>query len=143
MRLHVFGVPATKGSTRSFPHRVTGKIVTLPMSKSLREWERAIAYEARMSGATFEGPVKVAMTFDLPMPKAEQRVRWHHVRPDLDKLVRAVLDGLQMGGAFADDGQVAWLTAQKRTSRQAGVIVEVRDVDALPDWDEVDDALRS
>jgi Holliday junction resolvase RusA-like endonuclease len=34
-------------------------------------------------------------------------------RPDVDKLARAVLDGLTMGGAFTDDSQVVELQASK------------------------------
>jgi Holliday junction resolvase RusA-like endonuclease len=35
------------------------------------------------------------------------------VKPDLDKLARAVLDGITAGGAIHDDAQVCHLTVEK------------------------------
>ena len=54
------------------------------------------------------------MTFTLPRPRSvpvHKRPR-PKVRPDLDKLVRALLDALQ-GIAFIDDAQVVRLEAVK------------------------------
>jgi Holliday junction resolvase RusA-like endonuclease len=36
------------------------------------------------------------------------------VKPDIDKLCRAILDGLQDGGLLAEDSRVVTLTATKR-----------------------------
>lgn len=60
------------------------------------------------------GPVQLAVTFWMPRPKAAKGRRWCIAQPsgDLDKLLRALCDGL--GGAksaerrlFRDDSQVA------------------------------------
>ena len=71
------------------------------------------------------GPVRVEITFGLSRPAAHYRTGkyaghirdsapvWPGGRPDLDKLVRALLDGLTMGGAWSDDSQVVQLTASK------------------------------
>ena len=37
----------------------------------------------------------------------------HSVKPDIDKIVRATLDGLVAGGALRDDSRVASLVAEK------------------------------
>jgi hypothetical protein len=49
-------------------------------------------------------PVPVA-----PLQEHAKSVAFPAKRPDLDKLVRSVLDGLSDGGAFDDDSQVASL----------------------------------
>ena len=45
-------------------------------------------------------------------------------RPDLDNVVKAVLDGMN-GIVFADDAQVTWMCATKSYDEQAGVKVEI------------------
>jgi crossover junction endodeoxyribonuclease RusA len=79
----------------------------------------------RWNGGTLEGPVRVVADFYLPRPKGHYgtgrnagRVRdsapgYPEHRPDLDKLARALLDGLGMGGAWADDCQVTHLHVSK------------------------------
>jgi Holliday junction resolvase RusA-like endonuclease len=46
------------------------------------------------------------------------------VPPDLDKLIRAVLDGLT-GVAYKDDGQVVRITAVKIYAQKIGVQIGV------------------
>jgi Holliday junction resolvase RusA-like endonuclease len=46
------------------------------------------------------------------------------VAPDLDKLIRAVLDGLT-AIAYRDDGQVTSITASKTYGERIGVSVKV------------------
>jgi Holliday junction resolvase RusA-like endonuclease len=68
-----------------------------------------------------EGALWVEVTFRLPRPKGHMgkrglrpsAPRFPATRPDLDKLCRAVLDGLTSGGAYGDDAQVTVLTAEK------------------------------
>ena len=78
------------------------------------------------------GPVHVTVTFWLPRPVSHYRTgaRSQQLRkgapihpangPDLDKLVRGVLDALTDAGMFEDDRQVQSLIAWKRyTNRDA------------------------
>ncbi len=144
IEFHVAGKPVPKGSIRAFPHRITGRMIALPMGVGLKPWTRAVATAARTaaSGRKLEGAVQVWLDFDLPKPKSERAAgRWHIVRPDLDKLIRAVLDGLTEAGVWGDDGQVASLVATKHTSASAGVTVRVRAAD-VDRWAEIEEALR-
>lgn len=64
---------------------------------------------------------------DLPRPK---RPRWWSpgVKPDLDKLCRALLDGMTDGGLITDDARVVGLHAHKRYASEVnptGVRVSV------------------
>ncbi len=57
---------------------------------------------------------------------------WPAVRPDADKLLRVVLDGLGEAGVFRDDGQVVRGTFVKRycqIDEMPGVRVQVRQLD--------------
>ena len=72
-------------------------------------------------------PVAVQLRFDLRRPVRGRR-SWPCVRPDLDKLARAVLDAITESGLVEDDGQVCELSAVKRYAESpddVGVTVEV------------------
>ncbi len=57
----------------------------------------------------------MSVTFVLPRPKSAPKRRiWPEVKPDLDKLVRALCDALTQCGAWGDDAQLIHLTATKR-----------------------------
>lgn len=127
MRWYEFDIQATplpKGSTKSFPHPKTGKIVTTSTTKGLKPYQRhlgAAAAEAMLGQAPMIGPVRVNMAFIFARPKSHRRARgdlkpdapqYPTTRADVDKLVRAVLDGLE-GVAYLDDKQVVVQYAEK------------------------------
>lgn len=126
----VYGVPIPQGSVRAFV--VKGRaVVTADNRRDLGTWRQEIAAGARAAGAVpCEGPVEVMLTFRLPWPRSRpKRAQWPDKRPDLDKLVRAVLDALT-GLAWHDDGQVVALRAVKayansRTDPTPGLSVTV------------------
>ena len=99
------GDPAPKGSTHSF---AKGKVTHTAKSKA---WEAEIRRQLDYVGPVLEGPVAVKLRFWLARPKSVRREH-PHVRPDIDKLTRCVLDGLQ-GCIFKDDGQVISLDVVK------------------------------
>jgi crossover junction endodeoxyribonuclease RusA len=110
-----YGKPATKGSTRSFVHRRTGRVVTMADAKGLGAWSAVVRTEAQAhAGELVEGPVGINLTFGLTRPKSvsvRQRP-WPTAKPDLDKLVRAVKDSLT-GVLWRDDAQVVRVFAEK------------------------------
>jgi crossover junction endodeoxyribonuclease RusA len=100
--------PVPQGSMSVFNGRVVHS-----RGKDLKAYRDLIASVAAQSfPEPLRGGVRVELRFILPTPKSRPRVL-PHVRPDLDKLVRAVLDGLT-GVAYVDDAQVTSLTAVKR-----------------------------
>ena len=114
------GVPAPKGSLRAFSR---GKHVALVWNNAdkVRPWMSSISLAARDAGATpVEGPVSVGVTFRLPRPKGHYGAKglkasaplWPSKKPDVDKLVRALLDALT-GIAWGDDAQVVSVSASK------------------------------
>jgi crossover junction endodeoxyribonuclease RusA len=103
----VDGLPVPQGSMRVFNgHVVHNK------GAELAVWRSAIAIEARRAGCTPEpGAVKLDLLFSMPKPKTVKRLH-PTVAPDLDKLIRAVLDSMT-AVAYLDDGQVTEINAIK------------------------------
>jgi Holliday junction resolvase RusA-like endonuclease len=110
-------------------------------SKAVGPWREAVRAETQRamespdpSGwvALHEGPVSVFIDFYMPRPKSLPKKTTHHIkRPDLDKLARAVLDGLTEGGAWLDDSQVIRLQVQKVYADEQnlpGCDIEIRSV---------------
>ena len=79
----------------------------------LAVWRANIAREARAAEVRkqADGSVWLELTFYALMPKTVKREE-PYVKPDLDKLIRAVLDGLT-GVAYDDDCQVTKVEAEK------------------------------
>jgi len=134
--LTVRGAPQPKGSLRSLRTPSGATVTTASNTPTLGPWMDAIAAAAqteRGDHPPVTGPVSVTMTFSMARPKTRGNARLHHVvRPDLDKLIRAVLDALT-GVLFTDDSQVTSITAIKRYVQIAGydvpgVIVRVESV---------------
>lgn len=112
----VLGTPVPQGSMRSLgPKRLVHS-----NAESLRPWRDTVAWQVRDSMVTgglsepLTGPLHMSITFTLPRPKSAPKARWAPDRkPDIDKLLRALLDACTAGGAWADDAQVVSLTAAK------------------------------
>lgn len=132
----VLGEPVPQGSKQAF---VVGKraVVTDRGSARLGPWRQQVNEAARaVILEPLAGEVFVVLRFCLARPKSHYRMgahagelkptapKWVSTRPDIDKLARAVLDGLT-GSAFRDDGQVAELVASKSFGTRPGVMVTV------------------
>jgi len=129
VEFHVLGQPVPQGSKRAF-----GKNIVEVADARLRSWRHDIAAIAskEMNGAPFTGPVAVQLHFFFARPKGHYgtgrntgRLRptapvAPGVKPDLDKLVRAVLDALT-GVAFRDDSLVVSLVAGKQYGDTPGL----------------------
>lgn len=120
------GNPVPQGSKTAF---VVGRraVVTDQNAKTLKPWRALVARTADV-GLTFDCPVEVLLVFFMKRP---QKPRWSTpaVKPDIDKLTRAALDGLTDGGLLADDARVTELTVSKRYAIDGavGMSVEVKE----------------
>jgi crossover junction endodeoxyribonuclease RusA len=116
----IFGNPAAQGSKR---HVGGGRMVET--AKGHAPWRSAVAAAAHAAAVDLglteplDGALAVDVTFRFPMPASRsKRIReiGQHPKttaPDLDKLARALLDGLQAGGLIVDDARVCVLRARK------------------------------
>lgn len=116
----VHGLPAPQGSKRH-----VGSGIMVESSKAVGPWREAVRAETQAAvtaaGGRPKGPVRVDLTFRLPRPRGHFGRRgllpsaplYPTVRPDLDKLARAALDGMVTGGAIRDDADVVELRVVK------------------------------
>lgn len=107
------GLPKPQGSKR---HVGNGVMVE---SANIGDWRTAVSLMAnravRVSTWPWDvnGPIEVALTFHLQAPKTRPR-ELPFVKPDIDKLARAVLDALEVARIYRGDQQVTDLIARKR-----------------------------
>ncbi len=105
--------PAPQGSKKS-----VGRGRMIESSKYLKPWREKVIEAAervlaeQCEGIVFDGSLSVNLRFRMHRGKSVRRPL-PCVAPDLDKLVRGVLDGLTQGGLIADDARVTSLTADK------------------------------
>jgi Holliday junction resolvase RusA-like endonuclease len=106
-------------------------IVTSTSGKGLKDWEhdiRTLAAAERLHSGLFDGPTQVFLHFFLPKPlSAPKRLTWQTKKPDLDKLIRSVLDGLTPV-VLKDDAIVVRIVATKGFAddyQPPGVQIEV------------------
>lgn len=120
---HVIGAPAPQGSKKAIvlkKGKHAGRAVVVEDSKHVKPWRAALAAaisEAMGSRLAFDGPLALHLRFVLPAPPSLSRkelARGPCKKPDLDKLVRAVMDAITDAGAWADDGRVVHLDVWKR-----------------------------
>ena len=125
IRFFVVGTPKPQGSKRAFM-QPNAKRPTLIESagEALKDWRASVRYTAARQGKQITGPVKVQLRFVIQRPKGHygtgrnaQALKpsapdMHDKKPDIDKLARAVLDGLS-NVVFEDDSKVVWLEAWK------------------------------
>ena len=115
MQVTVYGKPVSKGNIVQYK----GGGMHDRNDKKLKAWDRDIRarFAIRTKAENLvepyfkDGPVSIYLQFNLLKPKSAKRDH-PYVRPDIDKLSRAVLDALS-GVVYADDKQVVKLTASK------------------------------
>lgn len=117
LRVTVPGTPAPQGSKK---HVGNGRMIE--SSKALRPWRRHVTETVTQALGDWEltkDPIKVKIYFQLQRPESvsnPKRKSWREhpiVKPDLDKLARAILDSLT-GVVYVDDSQVIKLTVEKQ-----------------------------
>jgi len=122
IEFHVRGLPVPQGSSKAFPMMVSDgkggkrpKAVLTNQTPKLAAWRQAIADEARKVAPAelITSPLCVTVAFEFDRPKSQKNAIRMKTRPDLDKLVRAVLDGCT-NVIWKDDSQVDELHAFKR-----------------------------
>lgn len=125
---NVHGTPAPQGSKR--PVRLgrgpTARIGMVESSSKVGPWRDAVRAQAALRFQAdrkepITGPVAVTLNFRLHRPASLRGNVTRPIKyPDLDKLIRATLDGLaldrkhpEFGGALANDSIVVSISASK------------------------------
>ncbi|KAK2701934.1 hypothetical protein QYM36_019435 [Artemia franciscana] len=127
------GKPEPQGSKTGFVRG--GRAVIVDKNPAaLKSWRAEVARAAEAAwcyGAPVDGPVRVRAVFVLPRGASVKR-ELPSVRPDLDKLARALLDGITDAGCvWGDDAQVVRLDVSKVYGDAPGAHVRVSRCRAL------------
>lgn len=112
------------------------KVLTHTPPKT-KAFESQIAfYYASEGGYIFEKgtPIEVTIIFGMPIPKSSTKkqkeymlygIKQHTVKPDLDNLTKAVLDGLN-GVAWNDDSQIVELHVYKQYVNEPHIEITIQ-----------------
>lgn len=121
----VYGSPVPQGSKR-----YVGNGRMIEASKHLPMWRNTIVdmcrwqMEQRMP---LEGPVALRAHFTVakPMSAPKRRRTWPSKKPDIDKLLRAVMDAITAAGVWRDDAQVIDARATKSYPNETETALDV------------------
>jgi crossover junction endodeoxyribonuclease RusA len=121
-KFFVRGKPVPQGSLKF----IQGRPIHV-RAHDLALWRADIARNAEQAGyKRVTGGVSVELMFVFQPPKTVKRIApW--VKPDLDKLIRAVLDGLT-GVAYEDDSQVILIQSSKTYGEKQGVWIGIEQI---------------
>lgn len=124
------GKPIAKKRPR-FARR--GKFMAAINDQETEEGKFLLCTQQQIHQKPFEGPIKVYMTFGMPIPKSTSKKRAllmesgeikHTKRPDLDNLEKFASDCLS-GDAWRDDSQIILSLTQKEYSREPGTKITI------------------
>jgi Holliday junction resolvase RusA-like endonuclease len=153
----VFFVPGRavpQGSKTAMISKSTGKPIVVDKDQRLPQWRRKVTNEAIETQAElmqtnpalyemlpFRGPVGISVRFIMERPKfhygtgrnadhvKDSAPKYPATMPDIDKMLRAILDALTDAQVWLDDGQVVYVLTTKVYPGNAqvvpGVVVEV------------------
>lgn len=138
----VDGLPKPQGSKKAVPLGKKGlsnrRVVIVEMAgEPLKRWRQAVhdAAAAQTPLETNEA-LSVRLYFRLPIPKSRakkiEEFDLHVSRPDLDKLIRAVLDSLTSAELIIDDSMVSMIVASKCYSQRPGCLVSIEPANPQP-----------
>jgi Holliday junction resolvase RusA-like endonuclease len=117
------GRPIPQGSKSAAV--VNGRAVMFEANKNHKAWRQTVSAALEGLEPTLN-PVRVELLFTFIQPKTVKRSHMS-VKPDLDKLIRTVLDAAT-GRVFKDDSQVIILNARKDYGTREGVLFRAYEV---------------
>lgn len=124
-RIRVLGEVVGKQRVRATA--VNGRVRTYPEKKGA-SFENMVRMEYQHQGGTFyDCPVVVTVAYRRPMPASRPKKtlwEWDDKKPDVDNVVKAVLDALN-GVAYEDD-KSAVIAEVMKLPRVRGVAEEIR-----------------
>ena len=144
----VMGTPVPEGSMKAMPYikKTTGRmgVNMIHQSNKLLPWRDSISQYILETNPEFKEympypkgtPVMISLTFNILRPKSVSSKKRPEVtvKPDLDKLTRAVIDAMT-GIMYDDDCQVIHILAKKQYvdfEKLEGVYIEILLPEELP-----------
>ena len=116
------GIPVPQGSKRH-----VGNGIMIEQSATLPAWRNQLIYDIQRAAKNikFEAGVNVTLDFRFPRPKSHYRTgKYSHLlketapiyktsKPDLDKIIRAVMDAMTYSGVIKDDANCYLVLSRK------------------------------
>ncbi len=127
MKFTVFGTPRPQGSMRAFMPKGGRYPSVTTDNRKLKPWRQEIsatAMEFREHAFEQGVPVEVIMNFYFTRPKSAKKRLGMTVKPDADKLVRAVFDAIK-GILIHDDAQIIEHHCRKHYGGPERVEIEI------------------
>jgi Holliday junction resolvase RusA-like endonuclease len=137
LHFDVAGLPAPQGSKKAFVNPRTRRAIIVDANPTtLRSWRQDVieaAKHARGNSVPLDGSLSLLVTFWLPRPQAHYGTKglkvnaptYSRTKPDIDKLLRAVMDALTIAGVWTDDARVGRVTMEKMYSETSGCAVTI------------------
>lgn len=136
--IEVPGRPQTKGSAKAIQRKGMAYPVIINDNAKCKSWERSVKLIAKSQwkGEPSTLPVYISVIFYLKRPKnhhvandpkrpvKDSSPKRHQTKPDIDKMLRAILDSLT-GVVWVDDSQVDEVSASKLYDENEGVFIFV------------------
>lgn len=138
IKFEVLGTPV--GKSRPKFSTVNGHAVAYTPAKTANyETLVKLSYQQKYAGCMFDKdkPLRAIIRAFFPIPKSVSKKKreqmrdlriLHTKRPDVDNIVKAILDALN-GVAYYDDSQVAEVMISKAYAEQPKVMIELYEVD--------------
>jgi crossover junction endodeoxyribonuclease RusA len=125
LAISVDGIPQPQGSMRLFKDGAGNAYLTSANS-GLGKWRAAIVQAVKDEDDQFNltGPAHISVDFFLPKPPTVKRL-FPSVKPDVDKLLRAVFDALEASGALSSDAIICGVEAKKHYAGASGPGAEI------------------
>ena len=138
INFRVIGIPKPQARPKVF-HRTlkNGQSFTSTYSPKT-DWFHLVYVEALKQkeklSSRFSGALGVALQFGMPIPKSiskKKRAELKYVskKPDIDNLVKAVLDAINQVGIWEDDSQIAVLETSKTYSEEPGCTILIEELE--------------
>ena len=111
--------------------RVTSRVTY--NAKDYTAWKNGLKLIAKTKfKKPLDGAVAIKVDFFYQIPKSWSKkkkadAKWHTSRPDIDNLLKSVLDSLN-SVAFIDDSQVCQIESRKQYAEFDGVKIEIYDI---------------
>lgn len=108
----------------------TGSVYT---PKITQEFEKIINLACKSKKPILDPcKIKIDIYFKMPISWSKKKQldyydKPHFKKPDLDNLIKAIMDGLN-GKAYVDDSQVVIIEATKRWSNNNKIIIQIEEV---------------
>ena len=119
--IFIHGLPVAQPRTKATSR---GKFAGVYTPKTADVWKACIIQAIRADEWVIsEGPLDLTATFMLPRPKSHYRANgdlkksapiMHTKKPDLDNLIKAVMDAMTQAGVWRDDSEVSTIRSSKR-----------------------------